>query len=147
MRRKWVVLVLLPVFVVPAVFTFWVGGGFDKFRSPVDIILPVGYTGIVCVRSVESQHDVPQMRYQVSQNGLLQIEKSVLNSHRRWRLYRKGEDEGGSHLLSSDEWSPIFTENDTATGEIYTLYWIGTSAGWQRYAKAHGQDPYCLGSY
>ena len=61
-------------------FFFWIGGGFDLFKPPVEIAIPAGYSGPVCAKALAGSEAVATNRYEVSQNGLLPIDEGTLRS-------------------------------------------------------------------
>jgi hypothetical protein len=132
---------------IPAAFFFWVGGGFDKFRSPIDVVLPSGYTGIVCVRVLESPEPTASARYEVTDAGLVTIERDVLQSHRQWRVQRQPGTLGEAQVVTSKEWMPVLTENDLDSGVAYAVFWAGTSERWHSFLSQEDKRPYCAGRF
>jgi len=144
MTSKIIILMFMLAIVIIAGFIFWIGGGFDKFRSPVEVVLPRGYSGIICARLVDVQQPESRLRYEANQDGLLFVGRDVILSHRRWKFYRRSGIANQLQVLSSDEWSSVFTENDASAGIAYTVFWIGTPAKWQEYVAQHAKESYCL---
>lgn len=147
MKRKVLIFIFLLAIAIPAAVLFWIGGGFDKFLSPIDVVLPQGYKGIVCAKIQDDQQPVSPLQYEVSENGLMLVEYDVASSHRPWRFYLRVRTDDKMQMLGSSEWSPLFTENDATSGIAYTVFWVGTSDDWRRYATQHQGESYCLGRH
>lgn len=142
-----IALIFTMVFLLPGLFFFWAYGGFDKFRSPINVILPDGYQGIICIKPQEAKNLSYKVRYEVNENGLMVMGRDVLSSHRQWRFYQSSKSSVENRLLDRSKWSPILTENDISSGEVYSVFWIGNSIEWDRFKTRYEKEFFCLGKY
>jgi hypothetical protein len=125
-------------------FFFWISGGFDLFKSPVEIVIPAGYSGVVCAKLLA---DGSANRYEVSSNGLLLISEEALRSHRRFQFLTKLPASDAFTVLPNDAMFSIFTETDVSKNVAYTVFWAGTPASWSSFNDTRRRDPLCIGRF
>lgn len=138
--NAYIFIVLVLVFVV---FTFWIGGGFDKFQEPIVIVLPEEYSGLVCVTTRAGNEAQKKLRYEVDSKGLLVIDEEMLRSHRP-RIYVSGTED---RELSKNAMFPVYTETSVEDEESYTVMWVGSDATWKKFLSAQSGDQLCVGRH
>lgn len=123
-------------------------GGFDKFKEPIRIVLPYSVSGVLCFKmtpKLVQANPSPQLNYQVREDGFLEMEENLLQSHRRKLFFRAGDAASPMLQISDDAVIPILTENDAHSGTAYGVYWIGSRESWFKFATLQGKEPFCLG--
>jgi len=139
---------ILAVLVVGAIaiggFFFWVGGGFDLFKQPIEIIIPAGYSGAVCAKLLQG-HELS--RYEVEPSGLLRIDEETIRTHRKLRFLSKSPGSGASMPLPNDAMFPIFSETDLPNNATYTVFWVGTPSSWSQFNGSRSRAPLCIGRF
>lgn len=128
-------------------FFFWIGGGFDLFKPPVEVVIPAVYSGVVCAKSLPSPPAAPTNRYEVLPNGFLPIDTDTLQSHRRWRFLSKESGTGTVTPLPNDAMSPRFGETDMQTNSYYAVFWVGTPNSWSQFIASQAGKPVCIGRF
>jgi hypothetical protein len=135
---------------IPIWLAFWVGGGYDVFRSPITIILPPNFNGLVCAKVIPDASPeklARPLQYVVDDSGLLVIENNVIRSHRERRIFRRNRASTEQQPVSANEWSAVFSESDPKTRELYTIFWIGDIELWKDFSQRHGDRRYCIGRF
>lgn len=125
---------LIAVLVALAVFVFFVWGGFERFQEPVRILVPTGYTGVICAKVLPDGNGSRKGDYMVDKKGRIAIEGDVLRSHRQRQWVKRGEDDSTTPISNSDI-TPVRTERDPRTGDSFMVYWLGTQADWKRQSE------------
>jgi len=149
MMLRWKSLVMVGMFLVLGglCLVFIIYGGLDKFKDPIQIIVPHSVNGLLCIRLASKstpETSSAQMKYRVQENGHLAMDEDLLRSHRKKQFFRAANATSPMVQIPDDEWLPIMTENDVRNGNSYTVYWLGTKEGWMQYAKQQGDKPLCL---
>lgn len=126
-------------------FTF---GGLERYQPPFEIVVPESVKGVVCATSRRgATEDIDHVvRHEVNHEGLLLVDGDVLRSHRPRRLLIRMSD-GQLLEVPSASLLAIFTENDTSTGEWYTVMWRGTTDEWKAFQETHEGKSFCLGRF
>ena len=111
------------------VFLFVAAGGLDKFRSPIQIVVPENYQGPLCVEMVDGSGDaILSTSFAADRNGYLVMPTDLVKSHRNKQLFRKSSGSSALALVAANEWSPIRTEIDPSSTSTFMLYWIGSQS-------------------
>jgi len=128
-------------------FVFVIYGGLDKFRDPIQIVVPNSVNGLLCIKLVSNSTPDTfsnQLKYSVRENGYLEMDEDLLRSHRKKLFFRAVGATSPMVAISDDEWFPVMTENDAKKGVSYTIYWLGTREGWAQFNKRNNDKPLCL---
>ncbi len=147
LRGKSLVMVVTILLLGGLCFVFVIYGGLDKFRDPIQIIVPNSMNGLLCIRLASNstpEISSSQLKYWVQENGHVEMDEDLLRSHRRKQFFRAADTTSPMVPVPDDEWFPIMTENDAKNGISYTVYWLGTKDGWTAFAKRQGDKPLCL---
>ena len=128
-------------------FLFWIAGGFDLFKQPVEIVIPAGYSGVVCARLLPGAELALATRYEVAPNGLLPVSEEVMRSHRKLHFLSKSQGNSGLAPLPNDAMFPIFSETDLANNASFTVFWVGALGSWTQYNASRAHTPLCVGRY
>jgi hypothetical protein len=141
--------IIIITLVSALILLFWVGGGFEMFKPPIEIVLPENFAGVVCAESLPNSSEKQEVaaHYEVLSNGLLLVDGDILRSHRKRKLFSKGTKEASKQELPANTMFPILTENDATTHKSYTVYWVGSQTSWQQSIAARSGKPLCLGRY
>lgn len=130
-------------------FMWFAFGGLETFQPPFEIVVPQNVHGVVCATSRQGTvEDIKHaVRHEVTTEGLLEVDGDILRSHRPRKVLRRSMDTGqltessGSGLLS------IYTENDPATGQWYSVMWLGTADEWNVFRAQAPSIHHCLGRF
>lgn len=120
----------LLILAIIAAFLFVVAGGLDKFREPVLIILPPNFKGLLCIELLEGDSQSDSRAYVADERGRLVMESSVARSHRQRVLAWRVEGNQATVKVPAEQWTPVLTERDAASGRQFSVYWIGSPAEW-----------------
>ncbi len=127
------------------VFAF---GGLEAYQPPFEIVVPESVKGVICATSRPGTTEATDriVRHEVDNQGQLLVDGDILRSHRLVKLLIRT---GADHFVEAqrDSLIPIFTENDLATGEWYTVMWLGSSAEWDSYRRSKDGEKFCLGRF
>jgi hypothetical protein len=126
---------LIAVLISVALFGFFVSGGFERFQAPIRILVPAGYTGVICAKVLADGQGSHKGDYVVDENGHTAIEGDVLRSHRQKQWAKRGPNTSTTPL-SNSEITAVRTERDARTGHSYMVYWLGQEAEWKRHAES-----------
>ena len=126
-------------------FLFVIGGGLDKFRDPINIVLPAGHTGTFCIEAVETNYLDAEKNNLADARGFLIMETNLLRSHRRKLLFRQPPISGELEPIDPAEWGPVRTEHEPKSNRHFTVYWIGTEKAWLEELKISPLMQFCIG--
>lgn len=126
-------------------FLFVIGGGLDKFREPINIVLPAGHTGVFCIETVETSSLVAGKDILADARGFLTMETNTLRSHRRKSLFRQSPVSGELEPIDPADWGPVRTEHEPRRNRHFTVYWIGTDKTWREESKNSSEKQFCSG--
>lgn len=130
-------------------FILWVLGWFEKFQPEIEIVLPEGFSGVVCATTISGSKENKSKiaHFEVSQSGLLLVEGNILRSHRKRKYFYKSSTGKLQKVLTESLMEPIFTENDLANKISYTVYWVGSSESWSQFVSEQKGKNICIGKY
>jgi len=150
--KHWLRFSIISVLILGATYIglIWFGvGGMEKFQPPFEIVIPQNVQGVVCATSrpgttEDTEHVV---RHEVRTDRLLEVNGNILRSHRPRRLYVKDAVSGQLAEIPSSKLSTIYTENDSASGQWYSVMWLGSTDEWNTYRQRSSNTSHCLGKF
>jgi hypothetical protein len=137
-------LVAFTAVVAIILFLFFIGGGFDKFKPPISIVLPANHTGAFCVEIVGPPDDQNKgdYRYEADPNGNLRMPEGLLRSHRYINLFRRSQNSSVLQPVPASDWTPIRTEGGQSGTATFVLHWVGPTEALRSNTAADAQ-PMC----
>lgn len=128
----------------------WVGiGGLESFQPPFEIVVPDGVRGVVCATSrpgtAEDTNNV--VRHEVTPSGLLEVNGDILRSHRPRKLFIRKASSSQLTEIPSNTLFSIYTENDTASGQWYSVMWLGSVDEWDSFREQSPNTLRCLNRF
>jgi hypothetical protein len=130
-------------------FFWWSFGGLEGFQPPFEIVIPDTLRGVVCATTHPSTtEDIKHVvRHEVTADGLLEVDGDILRSHRPRKLFVRSQASAQLHEIPSSGLRSNFTENDLATGQWYSVMWLGTAEEWDAFRRSRGDKSFCLGRF
>ena len=147
LRWKSLVVAMIATVLGGLCFVFVIYGGLDKFKDPIQIVVPNSVNGILCIRLASNSAlgtSTAEMNYLVQENGRLEMDEVLLRSHRKKQFFRTANATSPMVKIPDDEWFPILTENDSKNDVAYAVYWLGTKESWITFSEKNRDIPLCL---
>jgi hypothetical protein len=127
-------------------FIFVILGGMDRFRQPVEILLPPRFHGMACLSAVpkfQPGETPPRLRYQTDSDGSVEIDNDLPGGHRRTQFLRVNEDGQTHQQVNDDDWVMVGNEQSPDGRRIFVVYWIGSKLDLDAYLNANRDKHFC----
>ena len=126
-------------------FLYFAFGGFEIYGPPINIVIPKGFEGIACGRRMEGEQ-VSEATWKLDSSGYFKVSGEI-QSHRPLVIRYLDTSTGTLSPASDEVWNPLFTENDTTSHVVYSVFWVGNIDGWRKRVSEAGSSHLCLGRF